>query len=176
MTTDSNYKYYAFISYNAKDIDWVKVLSISIAAYNVEKFIEETLASLCNEEVINDLDIIVVNDGSKDKTTGKVMRYVEKYPESIRIINKDNGGYGSTINTSLPLAKGKYYKLLDGDDWYDTYNLERLVNILKKCETDLVVTPHVQVVNETREETIVTPFKNIEVGKEFSFENYPKGS
>ena len=118
-----------------------KTLTISIAAYNVEKFLEKTLSSLLEHSVLDDIEVIVVNDGSKDRTREIAEKYQEKYSGSFKVINKENGGYGSTINSSLPIARGKYYKLLDGDDWYLTQNLPLFIDVLKKTEVDIVYTP-----------------------------------
>lgn len=128
-----------------------KILTISIAAYNVENFIEKTLNSLLIKE-IEKLEILVINDGSKDRTKEIVEKYVEKYPESIKLINKGNGGYGSTINTSIKLAIGKYFKQLDGDDWYNTKNLELLVKKLENIDVDIVYTPMITVYTDLKKE------------------------
>ena len=102
-----------------------KLLSISIAAYNVEQYLVKTLQSLIlDAEHMKVLEVIIVNDGSKDNTSQIGQEYVLKYPDTFKLINQENGGYGSTINTSLAVARGKYYKLLDGDDWYDSENFE----------------------------------------------------
>ena len=97
-----------------------KTLTVSIASYNVEKFLRETLDSLCSPDIIEDIEVIIVNDGSKDSTVSIAREYVKKYPESFILIDKENGGYGSTINSSLSIANGKYFRILDGDDWVDT--------------------------------------------------------
>lgn len=154
----------------------MKTLTISIAAYNVAKFIHNTLESLTDERVIDDIEVIVINDGSSDDTSIQVREYAKKYPKTFRLIDKENGGYGSTINTSLPIAKGKYYKLLDGDDWFEKNSLIQLLSVLKECESDLVIMPNVEVVNETGEKTVVQPFNHMEQGREFTFEEYPKGN
>lgn len=122
-----------------------KILSISIAAYNAEKDIAKCLDSLVKSEVLEQLDVIVVNDGSKDKTAEIVSEYVKQYGVSIRLINKENGGHGSTINTSIKYAVGKYYKILDSDDWVDSKNLERLVRDLAEINTDMVLNPYIEV-------------------------------
>ena len=103
-----------------------KVLTISIAAYNVEKYLDNTLNSLiCNK--MDKLEVIIQNDGSKDSTCEVAKKYVEKYPNVFILNDKKNGGYGSTINASLKMAKGKYFKQLDGDDWFDTSNLDSFI-------------------------------------------------
>ncbi|ETP72233.1 glycosyl transferase [Lachnospiraceae bacterium JC7] len=124
-----------------------KVLTISIAAYNVEKTIGRTLDSLVKNvpgEVLGRLDIIVVNDGSKDNTLSIVKNYSDSYPDVITIIDKENGGWGSTVNSSLKQARGKYYKLLDGDDWFVSENLKEYVDFLIKAEADMVLAPYVK--------------------------------
>lgn len=118
-----------------------KTLTISIAAYNVEKYLDKALSSLVVDSVLDDIEVIVVNDGSKDRTGNIASTYIEKNPDSFKLINKTNGGYGSTINSSLSVATGKYYKLLDGDDWFLSSNLPLFVETLKNCESDIVYTP-----------------------------------
>ncbi len=118
-----------------------KTLTISIAAYNVERFLDKTLSSLVVDSVLDEIEVIVVDDGSKDNTSDIAMRYVEKYPGTFKLIRKTNGGYGSTINSSLEIAEGKYYKLLDGDDWFSSSNLPAFVEALKTTESDIIYTP-----------------------------------
>lgn len=118
-----------------------KTLSVSIASYNVERFLDNTLSSLCVDSVLDDIEVIIVNDGSKDSTPSIALSYVEKYPQSFILINKGNGGYGSTINASLAVATGKYYKLLDGDDWFLSENLSSFIEALKMTESDIIYTP-----------------------------------
>ena len=97
-----------------------KILTISIAAYNAEKDIARCLDSLIATGIIEKLDVVIVNDGSVDQTAEIANSYVKKYVNSIRLINKQNGGHGSTINASIKVAKGKYYKILDSDDWVES--------------------------------------------------------
>lgn len=121
-----------------------KVLTISIAAYNVEKTLGSTLASVeADDQTMDALDIVVVDDGSADGTSAAARSFAERYPGSVRVIRKANGGYGSTVNTAVSCAKGDYFKLLDGDDTFDTQGLVRLVQYLKSCEADLVLTPYI---------------------------------
>lgn len=120
-----------------------KVLTISIAAYNVESYIEKTLQSLISTSALNELEVIVVDDGSKDSTRDIVGKYVEKYPDSFKIISKQNGGWGSTVNCGLANATGRYFKLLDGDDYFD--RIEDLIKVLCNTDADLVYTPYVAI-------------------------------
>lgn len=118
-----------------------KLLTISIAAYNVEKYIKETLESLICKNM-DFLQVLIVNDGSKDATATIAEQYEQMYPKTFKLINKENGGYGSTINTGIKNATGKYFKQLDGDDKFDTENLNLFIEKLKKCDADVIYTPY----------------------------------
>lgn len=118
----------------------MKTLTISIAAYNVEKYLRDTLESFCIPEIMDDIEVLVVDDGSKDNTYQIAEKYQEKYPNTFRYIKKKNGGHGSTVNKGIELASGKYFKVVDGDDWVQKADFIQLVEYLKSAETDLVLT------------------------------------
>lgn len=118
-----------------------KVLTISVAAYNMEKYIKETLESLVVPEVIDDIEVFVVDDGGTDGTMRIAEAFQEKYPETFKLVHKENGGYGSTVNYSIANASGEYFKLLDGDDWFEKDGLKRLVEELRRSDADVIVTP-----------------------------------
>lgn len=117
-----------------------KILTISIAAYNMEAYLRQALDSLTDERIIDELEVFVVDDGSTDRTLEIAQEYVTKYPDSFLAIHKENGGYGTTVNYSIAHATGKYFKLLDGDDWFDTDELVRLVVELRRVYDDVVYT------------------------------------
>lgn len=119
-----------------------KVLTISIAAYQVEPYIRQTLDSLMDEEIIDELEIFVVDDGGSDGTLEIARSYAARYPGSVFPVHKENGGYGTTVNYSIEHATGKYFKCLDGDDWFDMQGLKKLVAELKRIDTDVVVIPY----------------------------------
>lgn len=117
-----------------------KVLSIGIAAYNMEKYLRRCIDSLLIPD-LGKLEIIIVNNASTDSTPSIAQEYKEKYPESVKVVNIDvNGHYGKAINHALKNATGKYFKLLDADDWYDTNGLTNLVNQLSVIDVDLIIT------------------------------------
>lgn len=118
-----------------------KILTISIAAYNVEKFIGNTLDSLLvDSQVAKDIEVLVIDDGGKDRTLDIAASYAQKYPETIYPIHKENGGYGSVINLAISKATGKYFKQLDGDDMFEITRFKEYVELLKKVDSDYVVT------------------------------------
>ncbi len=119
-----------------------KILTISIAAYNAHKYIDECISSLIGIKNFDKLDIIIVDDGSKDDTYNLAKVYEEKFPNSIKVIKKENGGWGSTINTSLKSAGGKYFKILDVDDRFYTSNLDEFIDYLDNSNTDIVSSPY----------------------------------
>lgn len=124
-----------------------KLLTISIAAYNVSNYIRNTLDSLVMnnsvpEKLLDQLEILVVNDGSKDDTIQIANEYEKNYPGIVRVINKENGGHGSTINRGIREATGTYFKALDGDDWFDETALQYLLKELDGRVADLVVTDY----------------------------------
>ena len=97
-----------------------KILTVTVPSYNVQAYLEDCLESFVNSEVMDDIEVLIVNDGSSDDTATIAERYVSKYENTFRLINKENGGHGSTINTGAREARGKYFKVVDGDDWVDT--------------------------------------------------------
>ena len=132
-----------------------KILTISVAAYNVEKTLSETLDSLLISTIVDDIEIIIVNDESSDRTLKIAKKYEKQYPESVKVIDKKNGGHGSTINASLKIAAGRYYKIVDGDDWVEKDGFEHLVNDLKRCNADVVLNDYVAVYEKTGREEII---------------------
>lgn len=125
-----------------------KVLTVSVAAYNVERFIKKTLESMIDRDVIDDLEIFVIDDGGQDDTLAIAQEYANKYPQSVFCIHKENGGYGSTVNYSIRHAHGKYFRLLDGDDWFDTEELIKFVRVLKNAQEDMIITKFARVFEE----------------------------
>lgn len=116
-----------------------KILSVSVAAYKVEKYIEKTLNSCVVPEIMDKLEVIVILDGVCDNTPELAKQFEARYPDTFRVIKKENGGYGTTVNRGVEEATGKYFKLLDGDDTFDKAALIRLVNELERTDADWVI-------------------------------------
>lgn len=109
-----------------------KILTISVAAYNVEKTLSKTLDSFNDSRIYDDVEVLIIDDGSKDKTKDIAEKYEKLVPQMFKYIKKSNGGHGSTINKGITLATGKYFKVIDGDDWVDTDSLIKFVEKLSK--------------------------------------------
>ena len=120
------------------------ILTIAIPSYNVEKYLKNSVYSLIGHDKADQLEILIVNDGSKDKTAeiGKKLEKLTKTSNGsiVKLIDKENGGHGSTINAAIAAANGKYFKLMDGDDCFDTKNLGELIKLLEKEDSDIILT------------------------------------
>ncbi len=125
-----------------------KILTIIIPTYNMERYLHRCLSSLLiGGEDQGAMEVLVVNDGSKDASLSIAREYEEKYPETFRVIDKENGNYGSCINRGLTEATGRYIKVLDADDSYNTEHLHTLVSALREQDVDMFLTDYV-IVNE----------------------------
>lgn len=144
-----------------------KILTISIAAYNVEKYLEQTLHSLHDKRFIDDIEVLIIDDGSTDHTKDIALKYQNIAPNSYIYISKKNGGHGSTINKGIELASGKYFRVIDGDDWVDTDAFAKFINKLKNTDVDMVLTKHKTVCGE--KETLMENVKNMDEGKVYSW-------
>ncbi len=144
----------------------MKILTIIVPAYNVEEYLEKTLKSFVAPEILELIEVLIIDDGSTDNTSGIAKRFCQSYPNTFFYISKENGGHGSTINTGVPLAKGKYLKIVDGDDWVNTGVLIELVDFLKNCSVDAVLTNY-QTYNKDTQETIDCKRKGVEFKKTY---------
>lgn len=117
-----------------------KLLTIVVPVYKVEPYINKCLDScvLADEKLMSQLEVIIVNDGTPDRSAEMSREYVKRYPQTFRQIDKENGGHGSAWNVGLKEATGKYLRFLDSDDWL--VNLEQFMRDLETCDTDLVFT------------------------------------
>lgn len=112
-----------------------KILTIIVPSYNMGRVLKQNLNSLIiNPSLLKEIEILVVNDGSKDNTFDVAKDFEEKYPNVFYAIDKENGNYGSCVNIGLSLAKGVFVKILDADDCFDTIAFEKFVKALIESE------------------------------------------
>lgn len=95
-----------------------------------------------------DVEIIIVNDGSKDDTLKIAREYEGKYPDIVRIVDKENGGHGDAVTAGLTHASGSYFKVVDSDDWVDEESLHKILALLRRFqdegeEIDMLVSNYV---------------------------------
>lgn len=112
----------------------MKILSVAIPAYNAEAYLKNCVDSLLPGG--EDVEIIIVNDGSKDSTKQIADEYVEKYPNIVKAIHQQNAGHGGAVNAGLAAANGLYFKVVDSDDWVKLESYIRILAKLKELVSD----------------------------------------
>ena len=177
-----------------------KLLTVAIPAYNAESYLAYTLDSLCgtdgkkevfqanreNEKErdaerryrLKQVEILVIDDGSNDNTGEIADRYSEQYPETIRVIHKENGGHGSGINCGIREARGRYFKVVDADDWVEPEAFSHLLTALESSHDDAVVSGFYwrfdngtgEVSSFPEKAEMEEPFKGVRYGKSYSFD------
>lgn len=146
----------------------MKALTIIVPVYNTEKYIKRCLDSLDNKETNPKVEVLIVSDGSKDNSIKIAKEYEKKEPNTFKVIEKENGGHGSTINKGLELATGKYFRVLDSDDWVDNKNFIEYVKDLEKLDTDLIITDYSkELIYEGK--SLKIKYKDLKPNKKYNF-------
>lgn len=144
----------------------MKLLTLAISAYNMQEYLGKCLDSVTRPDIPDTLEVIIVNDGSKDKTSEIAHQYEKRFNSIVRVIDKENGHYGSCINKALEVASGKYFRPLDADDWMNTDALVSLLSLLENNDNDLIVTTHTNYLDNNRVNHIKIP-DSIIVNKQY---------
>ena len=124
----------------------LKYISFAIPCYNSEEYMDKAIESILKGG--QDVEIIIVNDGSKDGTLDIAKRYEKEYPTIVKVVDKENGGHGDAVNAGLEHATGLYFKVVDSDDWVDEASLKKILDTLhelvdEKKMVDMVVSNYV---------------------------------
>jgi len=117
-----------------------KLLTLIIPTYNMECYLRTCLDSLIIGEGQQALEVLIINDGSKDASSAIAHEYEKRMPDIFRVIDKENGNYGSCINRGLKEATGRYIKILDADDYFDNASLKQFLQIIVTIDTDMILT------------------------------------
>ena len=112
----------------------MKLLSIAIPCYNSSAYMRKCIDSLLPGG--EDVEIIIVNDGSKDNTPDIAEEYRERFPSIIKVVNKENGGHGAAVNSGVEHATGLYFKVVDSDDWVNQSAYIQILSTLKELVKD----------------------------------------
>lgn len=120
----------------------MKLLTITVPCYNSQDYMERCVDSLLVGG--EDVEIILVDDGSTDRTGEIADTYASKYPTVVRVIHQENGGHGAGLNTGINHATGLYFKVVDSDDWVDPYAYKAVLNSLRSlcdggCVLDMLI-------------------------------------
>ena len=153
-----------------------KILTVAVPTYNMERYLGRCLDSLIlPKELMERLEVLVVNDGSKDKSSQIAHEYENRFPLTFRVIDKQNGNYGSCVNRALDEAKGKYFRILDADDRFNPETFPIFIQELSKADADMVLTHFCYISDcDEKKRTFLKKPENIEYGRlykadEFSF-------
>ena len=111
----------------------MKLLSVAIPSYNSEAYMRKCIDSLLAGG--EDVEILIVNDGSTDRTGVIADEYAARYPSIVKAIHKENGGHGSAVNAGLAQATGLYFKVVDSDDWVKESAYFKILETLKDITT-----------------------------------------
>ena len=142
----------------------MKTISFAVPCYNSAAYMDKCIETLlaCGDDV----EILIVNDGSfKDNTAEIADSWEQRYPNNIKAIHKENGGHGSAVNAGLKNATGRYFKVVDSDDWLDADAMAEVMQYLRlqmelKDPTDMVIANYVyEKVHEGA--SIVMRYKNV---------------
>mgnify|MGYP000697721838 CR=1 FL=1 len=112
----------------------MKLLSFAIPCYNSKDYMEHCIESILPGG--DDVEIIIVDDGSKDETAAIADRYAAEYPGIVKAVHQENGGHGEAVNTGLKNATGKYFKVVDSDDWVDLESYKKILDKLREFEQE----------------------------------------
>lgn len=112
----------------------MKYITFTIPCYNSENYMEKAIESILPAG--EDIEILIINDGSTDGTEEIGRRYAQKYPSIIKVISKENGGHGDAVNSGLSQAAGKYFKVVDSDDWVDEDSLLKILEVVKELDRE----------------------------------------
>ena len=129
------------------------VLTIIVPSYKTFPYMDQCLPTFVSNYLNGKIEVILIDDGSPDESLSKALKYEKKYPGLFKAVHKSNGGHGSVINYGVQLAKGKYFKVVDGDDYVDTVSLEKLVDHLEKTDADCVVSDH-KIITDNKEKLV----------------------
>ena len=149
-----------------------KLLSVVVPVYEVEPYIRQCLSSLLvPEEQRRLLDVVVINDGTKDQSAHIAREFEAAYPGVFRVFDQENRGHGGAWNHGTELATGKYLYYLDSDDWFDTEEFARLMDFLRETDADMVLMNRMIChEGENREEQV--ELRNMDPGKVYDADMY----
>ncbi|MDR3602046.1 MAG: glycosyltransferase family 2 protein [Desulfosporosinus sp.] len=120
----------------------IKLLSIVVPSYNSQDYLRHCLDTVVQGG--QEVEVIVVDDGSTDSTAEIAREYCDLFPEIVRLEQKTNGGHGSAVNRGLEVATGTYFKVVDSDDWLDIPDYMSVLSLLRSIgSVDLLITNYV---------------------------------
>lgn len=151
------------------------ILTIVIPSYNAENTLEKCLQSMLKSDYSYLTEILVINDGSKDRTA-EIGKYYQELTtvdgrSIVKLIDKENGGHGSGINKGIELARGKYFKVVDSDDWLEEQPYNELLKKLIDEDCDLILTDLSEARSFEDKLAVLDYYENLETEKTYHFDD-----
>ena len=109
-----------------------KTLTFVVPAYNMTEYLERCVMSLIAAKRNDDIEVLIVDDGSSDGTLEMAQKFEARYPGIVRAIHQENKGHGGAVNTGIAAASGMYVKVVDADDWVGPESLEQVMAVLRE--------------------------------------------
>ena len=131
----------------------MKDISFIVPCYNSEAYMEHCIESLLPGG--DQIEIIIIDDGSKDGTAKIADKYKKKYPKIVKVRHQENGGHGEGINQGIKMAEGRYVKVIDSDDWADAKAYKTLLKRIKKINSDVIIMNYVYTYTDGRANQVI---------------------
>ncbi len=159
----------------------MKLLSITVPCYNSQDYMEHCVNSLLVGG--EDVEILIVDDGSKDATREIADEFERKYPTIVRAIHQENGGHGAAVNTGIANATGLYFKVVDSDDWVDEEAYHTILDTLRELsgsnkQLDMLLSNFVYEKQGAKHKKVMRYTKEFPQGRMFTWDDVkrmPKG-
>lgn len=150
----------------------MKTLSIIVPSYNSEAYMERCINSLLTGGEA--VEIIIVNDGSKDRTAEIADMYQENFPTIIKAVHQENGGHGQAINSGLAVATGQFVKVVDSDDWVELNAYRKILSFLQKdskaTDVDMLISNYVYEKQDQKNKKVMNYHRFLPIETLFSWE------
>lgn len=147
-------------------------MTVTVPVYNTADCLRRCLDSVLLEEALGDLELIAVNDGSTDRSAEILREYRDRYPDTLIVIDQANGGHGSAVNAGLAAANGRYFRVLDSDDWFDSPAFLRFLAFLAGRRESLIVSPYTQEYMDSGAE-LLYDYAFLRPGLTYAFDDIP---
>lgn len=150
----------------------MKLLSVAIPCYNSEAYMRHCIDTLLTGG--DEVEILIVNDGSKDGTAAIAEEYAAAYPQQVKAVHKENGGHGDAVMHGLRAATGVYFKVVDSDDWVDTDALRKVLSVLREHrdqQIDLLISNYVYEKEGAAHKHVVRYGNALEEGRVLTWED-----
>ncbi|MDO4355210.1 MAG: glycosyltransferase family A protein [Clostridia bacterium] len=152
----------------------MKLLTVVVPAYNMERWLERCLDSLDDVRMERFLEVVVVDDGSTDGTLKVARRFEHKCPSVFRVISQPNAGHGGAVNAGLAAATGKYFRIVDADDWVNPDALLAVLRRMSALDCDLFIDEKTEIDVLTDKVTRMEMPEHVRFGEQLPFDEVTK--